>query len=193
MVHDIFHISSSIYTIKVERYLLIMAPPIAYFLILGLSEISNQVPFKIKNHNITFPIITILLSIMIILSTASNLSDIEQSNQKYKIMNEKIILASEWLTNYDPDYKNKVIYSDLWPSFGWYLKTNVKPMPEFKNNQKFYGGITTNNVTTQDNIAYNLELENNNVDYYFCNRPNLNLTSYSPIKRYGNLIIYKRN
>ena len=39
-------------------------------------------------------------------------------------MNENIIHASDWFMNYDPDYKNKVIYSDIWPYFGWYLKTS---------------------------------------------------------------------
>ena len=36
--------------------------------------------------------------------------------------------------SYDPNYKNKNIYSDLWPNFSWYLKTNVKPVPIFKDN-----------------------------------------------------------
>jgi hypothetical protein len=68
----------------------------------------------------------------------------------------------------------------------------VKPMPEFKGDQKFYGGVTEYNLTPKDNIAYNKELENNNADYYFCNRPELKLYSYKPIKQYGNFIIYKR-
>lgn len=188
-----FFIFNSVYVIKVERYFILMAPPTVYFLILCMSEISNRLPYKIKKCNITLPLITLLLTSLIILSTASTLLVIEHSSQQYKIMNERMTSASEWFKNYDPDYKNKVIYSDMWPYFGWYLKTNVLPMPEFKDNKKFYGGITSHNITIQDNMDYNLELESNNVDYYFCSRPYLNLTSYSPIQRYGNLIIYKRN
>ncbi len=46
-------------------------------------------------------------------------------------------MASQWFISYDPDYKNQNIYSDLWPNFSWYLKTNVKPVPIFKDNQTF--------------------------------------------------------
>lgn len=190
MTFFIFH---SIYAVKVNRYFILMAPSVVYFLILGLSYISNRLTFKIKNYNLTTILTSIILTIVILLSATSYLQDVNQSNQKYDVMNKDIILASEWFINYDPDYKNKVIYSDIWPYFGWYLRANVKPMPEFKDNQKFYGGVTDNYLTEDENIAYNIELENNNVDYYFCKRPELNLTSYTQIKRFGDLIIYKRN
>ncbi|MEN4029454.1 MAG: glycosyltransferase family 39 protein [Methanobacterium sp.] len=190
MAFFIFH---SVFAIKVDRYFVLMAPPVAYFLILGLSGISNRLKFKIKNFNVIPSILAISLIILILLSTTSYLPSIIQASQKYKVTNEIIISASEWFINYDPDYKNKTICSDIWPYFGWYLKTNVRPMPEFKGDQKFYGGITDYNLTSQDNIAYNKELEINNADYYFCNRPELNLTSYKPIKQFGKLIIYKRS
>ncbi len=190
MVFFIFH---SVFAIKVDRYFILMAPPVAYFLILALSYISNKLEFKIKNNNVTPIIISAILTMVLLLSATSYLQDINQSNQRYDVMHENIIHASEWLMNYDPDYKNKVIYSDIWPYFGWYLKTGVKPMPEFKDNQKFYGGVTDNNITPEENLAYNIELKNNNVDYYFCNRPELNLTYYKSIKRFGDLIIYKKD
>jgi len=47
----VFFIFSSIFVIKDDRYFLLMAPPVVYFMILGLSEISNIHKFKIKNNN----------------------------------------------------------------------------------------------------------------------------------------------
>jgi hypothetical protein len=189
MVFFIFH---SVLSIKDNRYFIIMAPPVAYFLIFGLTEISNRLKFKIKGHNATFPIIAIILTAIILLSTASYLPVIQQANENNKITNEQIVLACEWFRNYDPNYKNTVIYSDLWPFFGWYLKTNVNMMPVFMEGQSYSGGVKEFKITPQDNIAYNKELNDNNASYYFCIRKGLNLTYYKPIKQFGNLIIYKR-
>ena len=100
--------------------------------------------------------------------------------------------ASSWFISYDPSYKNKVIYSDLWPYFGWYLKTDVKPIPIFKDNQKFYDNVKDPNFTAEDNAAFNNELQNINADYYLCSWQEVNLTSYTLIKRVGTLAIYER-
>lgn len=189
MVFFIFH---SVFTIKDNRYFVIMAPPVAYFLLLGLSGISNQFIFKIKSYNITLPIIAIVLTMTILFSTVSFLPNMSQANNKTKVLNEEISLASEWFINYDPDYKNKIIYADLWPTFSWYLKTKVNPMPVFKDNQTYYGGVKKFNITTQDNIQYNKELDNNKANYYFSIRQGLNLTHYYPVKQFGKVIIYRR-
>jgi hypothetical protein len=189
MAFFIFH---SVFIIKDNRYFITMAPSVAYFLILGLSEISKVLQFKIKNHNSTFPILAIIFTVLIVLSTASYLPVIQQANEDNKVTNERIAEASQWFVQYDPDYKNKVLYSDLWPTFSWYLKTNVTPMPVFKDNNTYYGGVKEFNITPQDNIEYNKELDNNKADYYFCIRQGLNLTSYQPVKRIGSLTIYKR-
>ncbi|MCE7697682.1 MAG: hypothetical protein K8E24_002145 [Methanobacterium paludis] len=96
----------------------------------------------------------------------------------------------------DPDYKNKTIYSDFWPNFSWYLKTDVKMTPVFKDNQSYSGGVggVKNQTFNQDDItALNNYLKSNNPDYYLSIRQDFNLTSYKPIKQFGNLIIYKRS
>lgn len=189
MAFFIFH---SVYAIKDNRYFIIMAPPVAYFLILGLSEVSGRLKFKIKGYNATFPLIAIILTAVILLSTASYLPTVKQANEDNKITNENIVLASQWLMNYDPDYKNKVIYADLWPNFGWYLKTSVKMMPVFMNGQSYSGGVKEFNITSQDNSVYNYELNSNNADYYFCVHKGLNLINYKPIKQFGKWIIYEK-
>jgi hypothetical protein len=124
-------------------------------------------------------------------STAAFLPVIKNESNNYKFSNEQVTLASEWFTTYDPNYKNKIIYSDLWPYFAWSLKTNVKMMPIFKNNQTYAGGSVNTTFSAQDSIAFNNYLVQNNADYYFCIQQ-INLTSYKQIKQFGNLIIYKK-
>ena len=128
-----FFIFSSIFVIKDARYFLLMAPPVAYFMILGLSEISNALNFKIKDINVVFPIIALILTSIILFSTATQLPIIMQGNNGIKLTDEQTEMASQWLEINDPNYKNKIIYSDLSPNFSWYLNTNVKQIP-VKNN-----------------------------------------------------------
>ncbi len=189
MAFFIFH---SIFVIKNNRYFVVMAPPVAYFMIFGLTEISNRIKLKIRNIHVTFPILAIILTSVILLSTATTLPLILEMNNDLKIQNNEIQLASQWLVNYDPNYKNENIYSDLWPNFSWYLKTNVKMVPIFEAYQILPDGTRYYYVSQADNNAFNNYLVNNNADYFFCDILGLNLTSYKPIKEFGNVILYKK-
>ena len=189
MAFFIFH---SIFVIKNNRYFVVMAPPVAYFLILGLTEISNRIKLKIRNINIIFPLFAVIISTIILLSTLTTLPLILDMNKDLKIQNNEIELASQWFVNYDPNYKNENIYSDLWPNFSWYLKTNVKMVPIFEAYQILPDGTRDYYVSQADNNAFNNYLVSNNVDYFFCDISGVNLTSYRPIKEFGNMIIYKK-
>ena len=187
-----FFIFSSVFVIKDNRYFLLMAPSVAYFMILGLSIISNSLKFMFKNRDV-FPIFAILLTSIILLSTATQIPNVMNANNDKTTANQQIEQASQWFVSYDPDYKNQNIYSDLWPNFSWYLKTNVKPVPIFKDNQVFKdGGVVNNTFNQNDSNAFNNYLITNNAEYYFCVRPGLNLTSYKPIKRFGIVTIYEK-
>ena len=187
-----FFIFQSVSTIKVTRYFILMAPPVTYFLILGLSEITKKVSCDFRGKNLTFPVISLILICIMFLSTASYLPCLIEANHETKVTNDVVSSASSWFVSYDPSYKNKVIYSDLWPYFGWYLKTDVKPIPIFKDNQKFYDNVKDPNFTAKDNAAFNNELQSINADYYFCTWQEVNLTSYTLIKRFGTLAVYEK-
>ena len=189
MAFFIFH---SVYVIKDVRYFVVMAPSLAYFMILGLSEISKLIKVNIRKRNLIFPFIAIILTSIMLLSTASEIPYILQTNQDNVIFNEQIESASAWFVSYDPNYKNEILYSDLWPNFSWYLKTNVKPVPVFKGNQTFLVGVIDFNFNQTDSNEFNQYLVSNKAQYYFSVRRGLNLTSYTPIKEFGDLIIYKK-
>jgi 4-amino-4-deoxy-L-arabinose transferase-like glycosyltransferase len=187
-----FFIFNSIFVIKDLRYFVLMAPPVAYFMILGLSEVSNNINIKFKNTNIVFPVLAIILTCIMLLTTASQIQAILVSNNDKVTANQQIKEASQWFIGYDPNYKNKNLYSDLWPNFSWYLKTNVKPVPVFKDNQTFVNGVKNETFDQADSDQFNNYLVTNNADYYFSVREGLNLTSYTPIKEFGIVIIYKK-
>ena len=186
-----FFILHSVFVIKDIRYFVTMAPGFSYLLILGLNEISNRFRIKIRNKTNTFQIISIFLILSLSLSTASTLIELKEKSSTYSIRDD-LVLASSWLTKYDPDYKDKIIYSDYWPHSAWYLKTDVEMMPLFKDNQILYSRLKEYNLNNNDFRHYNQELVNNNADYYFCIYTELNLTSYKEIKEFGKVVIYKK-
>jgi 4-amino-4-deoxy-L-arabinose transferase-like glycosyltransferase len=194
MAFFIFH---SVFPIKDDRYFVTMAPAVAYFLILGFSEISIRLNFKtgfrkIKNRNLTSNLLSLLLIVIFLASTINYVPEILDKNYMTKEKADYSASASNWLKNYDPDYKNKIIYADYWTYFAWYLKMDVKPMPVFKDGKAYSYQLKDYEVDELSNKAYNDELNRNNVDYYFSNRKGLNLTYYRPIKQFGFITLYER-
>jgi hypothetical protein len=127
-----------------------------------------------------------------IFSAFSQLPGIEKENENSKLFNQDAQQASYWLMSYDPEYKSKVIYADLWSYFAWYLKMNVGKMPIFKNNQTMYVGPRDYNFTKEDNEAFERELERKRPDYYISAWKGMNFTSYIAIQRFGTVTIFKR-
>jgi 4-amino-4-deoxy-L-arabinose transferase-like glycosyltransferase len=189
MAFFIFH---SVYMIKDYRYFIIMAPAVSYFLMRGFRLTTSLLGIEIKNRNVTHYLFSVFLIFLIIFSTYSYLPSIGETNNYLKQLNDNTITISAWLVNYDPEYKNKIIYSDIWPYSGWYLKMNIRKMPQFINNQAIYTAVTNYNYTAQDIMAYNHELDVNHADYYFSRRKGLNFTNYKPIKQVGTLTLYQR-
>ena len=189
MVFFIFH---SVYVIKDYRYFIDMAPPLAYFLMKGFTWTTSQLGIKNKNRNVTHYLFSGFLIFLIIFSTYNYLPSIGETNKHLTELNEGNNNISVWLMNYDPNYKNKVIYSDIWPYSGWFLQRNVSKMPQFHNNQTIYTGAKDYNLTAQDLMDYNGELDSNKADYYISITPGLTFVNYRPIKQFDRVILYQR-
>jgi len=138
---------------------------------------------------LTSKIIALIITTIILLSTITTLPLILEMNNDLKIQNNEIILASQWFENYDPNYKNENIYSDLWPNFSWYLNTTVKQLVLPTTNQTISNG---NHVTSNQDVAIDNYLITNGADYYLCDIQGLNLNSFKSIKQFGNVTIYQR-
>jgi Dolichyl-phosphate-mannose-protein mannosyltransferase len=187
-----FFLFQSIYIIKDYRYFVSMAPSVAYFLMRGFNLTTTQLGLKIRNQNITQIVFAVFLTLLIIFSTFSSFTGMEKENIQLKLMKEEVVSISDWFKNYDPDYKNKMVYSDFWPYSSWYLQMNVSQMPIFRNGMVLYNGAKDYNFTAQDNAAYNNELDSHHADYYFSMRRGLNFTNYRLIKQVGLLKLYQR-
>lgn len=188
----VFFIFHSVYVIKDYRYFIDMAPPLTYFLMRGFTLTTSHLGIKIKNRNVTHYLFSGFLIFLIIVSTYNYLPSINETNNYLTELNEGNINVSSWLMNYDPEYKNKVIYSDIWPYSGWSLQRNVSKMPQFRDNQAIYTSANDYNLTNQDIMDYNHELDFNLADYYISITPGLTFVNYRPIQQSGRVILYQR-
>jgi len=187
-----FFIFQSVYIAKDHRYFISMVAPLAYFLTKGFNWSVQELKVNYKNINLTKYFLAIVLVVIMLFSVSSQLQSIEQDNQNSKLFNQDAKQASEWLKNYDPDYKSKLIYADIWSYFGWFLQTDIQKMPIFRNNQTLYAGAKDYNFTKEDKIAFNNKLEEVKPDYYISVWKGMNFTSYVPLQRFGTVTIYKR-
>ena len=137
-----FFIFQSIYIAKDHRYVIPMYPPLAYFLIRGLSWASSVLKVNFRGKNITSYFMAIILTLMMISSIFTQLPAIEEGNQQNKLFNQEAVQTSIWIKSHDPNYRSKVIYADFPAYFAWYLQMDVKQMPFYVNKEKLYAGGT---------------------------------------------------
>lgn len=188
MIFFIFH---SVHAIKDIRYFVTMTPAFSYFLILGLKNASNKFELQFNGKNIAFQVISVFLIVGLLFSATSTMIDLKKESTKESVVKD-IISSSDWLKNYDPNYKTKIIYSDYYPYSTWYLKTDIKAMPILKDNEEIYARLRNINLNNDDYKQYEHKLQTNNAEYYFCVNTKVNLTYYKVINKFGDVYIYQK-
>jgi hypothetical protein len=170
----VYLIFQSTFIIKVDRYFITMAPALAYFIILGLSEFVDRIKPKIKNSNIKSWGIYLIISLIFLSSAvATNIS-----HQPKKSFTVDIEHASNWLTEHDPGYKNKVIASDYPNAVSWNLKRPVLGLfPRLYKNTEVFSTV----------------LKRNHVNYYIdtISKSHPNIKGYHIIKTFNVVSIYE--
>lgn len=187
-----FFIFNSVYVIKDHRYFLMMAPAVTYFLTLGFFSVVERFKWKYKNFNLVKLGLISFLLVIILFSSSYYLFSMHNGRSGDKTINDETLAASNWFKDYEPEYKNKIIYADLWPYFNWHMKTKIVPMPVFKEGKLYYYRLNNYKVDNNSNIQYNKILNENNVDYYLSDKKGLNLTSYKQVNQFGRVTIYQR-
>ena len=172
MAFFIFH---SIYDIKDDRYFVTMAPALSYFLILAFNEIWNLWTLKSNYQNLIYWTLIALLVVMTISSAVISIHEIPDNESQIKYISNNIQIVSQWLKDNEPQYTDKIIYSEQWPEFSWYLRTHVRQIPSFNTTESYENMLNTDKA-----------------DYYISFKEELNLTNYQPIKKFGIITIYKR-
>jgi len=172
-VYLIFH---SVLAIKVDRYFITMAPAFAYFVILGLREFVNIFKTKIKNKELKSW--GIYLAVALIFLSSSTATYVGHTPKKCFTLD--IGDASNWLKEYDPEYRDKIIYSDYGPAASWYLKRDIN------------GGFPISNTRP---VLFSRLLQKKNVNYYIdsLSQPKPELNGYHIIKIIGQVAIYEKN
>ncbi|MDO9045372.1 MAG: glycosyltransferase family 39 protein, partial [Methanobacteriaceae archaeon] len=170
-----FLIMHSAHPVKVDRYFITMAPPLAYGIALGINQISRLIKYKFKGINATSALISVLLVFSIIFSTVTYIDAIPHSDPQV----ESEQAAAQWLMNYDPDYKNKTIAADRGPAFSWYLKKYVFTRIPLKVTYEVFTHL----------------IAEINPDYYLYvqSQTPLNLEGYHVLKKVDNVLIYQKD
>lgn len=175
-----FHIS------KVDRYAISFTPSLTYFIILSLYLIYNYLKTKYDNKKLIKEIKTIVpvgLIVILLLFTgiycavneAHTFDNKEPSNMLTASQDEKDI--SNWLKQYDPNYKTKIIWADRGGDMSFYLQMNIPSLDKISNKTNFTSLMKDNNVT-----------------YYISkdNKTNI-IHDYILLKQFGEVSLYKIN
>jgi hypothetical protein len=140
-------ISHSFLTIKVDRYFVTMIPAIVYLIVLGLSNTGNILATLSKKVNQKKIISGALILVLALTLFASNLQPYEDKvpYKVYGFLEE----GAKVMKAYDPEYKEKLIFSDQWPALSWYLKTQVQRgyPQDFKTSAEFSQMLKNSNAT----------------------------------------------
>jgi hypothetical protein len=172
----IYLIFQSTLGIKVDRYFITMAPALAYFIILGLSEFLDKIKPKIKSSNFKLWMIYLIISLTFLSSAlATNFS-----HQPKKSFTMDIEDASNWLAEYDPNYKIEIIASDYPTAVSWNLKKKV--LGEFPS--RFYNSTVFSKVLHRDGVDYYIDSTS---------RPHPALYDYHIIKTFRVVAIYEND
>lgn len=156
--------------VKIERYFLVMAPSVAFFVLVGLESVVGAFGQRSPRAVLTAAMMSVL-GIAIFLSFEFVFVG---KPQKDPLVSDAI-RTSQWLRNNDPQISEASIYSDLWPVFSWYLRQKVDPMPFFK-----------------DKRAFNHELEKYDIDYYLTIRDRT-VPSYETKAQIGTVTVLAKN
>nr|WP_302578579.1 glycosyltransferase family 39 protein [Methanobrevibacter arboriphilus] len=123
------------------------------------------------NKNLIKNLVPIALIILFIISSFTYL---DMNKHDPLVHNERE--AVEWIKIHIPDYQNEIIWSERGPTFTWYLKQEV-----FYVNWKY-----SPNKLSEMMIG-------NNTTYFISISPETNIPGFSPVKKFGEVIIYQRN
>lgn len=171
-----FFIFHSIIPLKVDRYFITMSPALAYFIILGLITVVEKYKTRLSFKSVKSEQICLIIAIILLISTAVTfIGHAPKHGYGYHIQ-----VASDWFTDYDPSYRDRVIFSDYDPAFRWSLKKEV----EF--------GVPRLYV---DPDSFSRYLLDHDADYYIdaLSDPKWNIPNYHIIRNMSGIAIYQRD
>nr|WP_319373680.1 glycosyltransferase family 39 protein [uncultured Methanobacterium sp.] len=116
-----FFIMHSVTPVKVDRYLITVAPALAYIIFLGLSVLIERYKPKIKKESLKSGGLYLIIGMLCLTSTAVTFAGHTPNTCLIKYVEP----TAQWLEDYDPQYQDKIIFSDYSPAVSWTMKKTV--------------------------------------------------------------------
>jgi len=170
-----FFIMHSVTPVKVDRYMITVAPALAYFIFLGLSVLIERYKSKIGIDSLKSGGLYLIIGMLCLTSTAVTFAGHTPNTCLIKYIEP----PAQWLEDYDPQYQDKIIFSDYSPAVSWSMKKTV--------NAGFLGDY--------DNAdEFSSMLINSGADYYIdvFSAPKPTLTGFRVIKETDLITVYQR-
>jgi len=116
-----FFIMHSVTPVKVDRYLITVAPALAYFIFLGLSILIERYKSRIKRDSLKSWGLYLIVGLVFLSSTAVTFAGHTPNTCLIKYVEP----TAQWLDDYDPQYQDKIIFSDYSPAVSWSMRKMV--------------------------------------------------------------------
>jgi 4-amino-4-deoxy-L-arabinose transferase-like glycosyltransferase len=170
-----FFIMHSVTTIKVDRYIITIAPALAYFIFLGLSVLIEKYKYKIKRDSLKSWGLYLIIGMIFLTSTAVTFAGHTPNTCLIKYIEP----TAQWLEDYDPQYQDKIIFSDYSPAVSWSMKKTV------------FTGVLRDYTDTDE---FSSMLINSGAEYYIdvLSDTKPTLTGFRVIKETDLITVYQR-
>lgn len=170
-----FFIMHSVTPVKVDRYMITVAPALAYFIFLGLSVLIERYKSKIRINSLKSGGLYLIIGMLCLTSTAVTFA----GHTPNTCLIQYIEPPAQWLEDYDPQYQDKIIFSDYSPAVSWSMKKTVKAgfLGDYDNADEFSSMLI-----------------NSDADYYIdvFSDPKPTLTGFRVIKETDQITVYQR-
>jgi 4-amino-4-deoxy-L-arabinose transferase-like glycosyltransferase len=139
-----FFIMHSITPVKVDRYLITVAPALAYFIFLGLSVIIERYNSKINGESLRSWGLYAAVGLVFLTSTTVTFAGHTPNTCLIKYVEP----TTQWLEEYDPQYQDKIIFSDYSPAVSWSMKKMVTTtvLSDYNNTDEFSSMLINSNA-----------------------------------------------
>lgn len=139
-----FFIMHSITPVKVDRYLITVAPALAYFIFLGLSVIIERYKSKISGKSLRSWGLYVAVGLVFLTSTTVTFAGHTPNTCLIKYVEP----TTQWLEEYDSQYQDKIIFSDYSPAVSWSMKKMVTTtvLSDYNNTDEFSSMLINSNA-----------------------------------------------
>ena len=139
-----FFIMHSITPVKVDRYLITVAPALAYFIFLGLSVIIERYKSKINEESLRSWGLYVAVGLVFLTSTTVTFAGHTPNTCLIKYVEP----TTQWLEEYDPQYQDKIIFTDYSPAVSWSMKKMVTTtvLSDYNNTDEFSSMLINSNA-----------------------------------------------